>query len=119
WTVLGAAEAIRAMGPKYVVVKRGEYGSVLFGPDLTLFVPAVLLTHVVDPTGAGDTFAGGFMGHLSQGGGMSRENLAQALAGGTGLASFTGEAFSLHGTCNLSRESIEARRHQLLEMVRY
>lgn len=119
WTVLGAAEAIRAMGPKYVVVKRGEYGSVLFGPDLTLFVPAVLLTHVVDPTGAGDTFAGGFMGHLSQGGGMSRENLAQALAWGTVMASFTVEAFSVDGICNLSREKIDARHRQLLDMVRY
>lgn len=119
WTVLGAAEAIRAMGPKYVVVKRGEYGSVLFGPDLTLFVPAVLLTHVVDPTGAGDTFAGGFMGHLSQGGGLSRENLAQALAWGTVMASFTVEAFSVDGICNLSRDKIDNRRRQLLDMVRY
>jgi sugar/nucleoside kinase (ribokinase family) len=119
WTVLGAAEAIRAMGPKYVVIKRGEYGSVLFGPDLTLFVPAVLLTHVVDPTGAGDTFAGGFMGHLSQGGGLSRENLAQAIAWGTVMASFTVEAFSVDGICRLSREKIENRRKQLLDMVRY
>ncbi len=119
WTVLGAAEAIRAMGPKYVVIKRGEYGSVLFGPELTLFVPAVLLTEVVDPTGAGDTFAGGFMGHLSQNGELTRENLAQALAWGTVMASFTVEAFSVDGICNLTREKIEKRRHQLLDMVRY
>jgi sugar/nucleoside kinase (ribokinase family) len=119
WTVLGAAEAIRAMGPKYVVIKRGEYGSVLFGPDLTLFVPAVLLNHVVDPTGAGDTFAGGFMGHLSRGGGLSRGNLAQALAWGTVMASFTVEAFSVDGICRLSREAIDERRHRLLDMVRY
>jgi len=119
WTVLGAAEAIRTMGPKYVVIKRGEYGSVLFGPDLTLFVPAVLLTDVVDPTGAGDTFAGGFMGHLSQGGGLSRENLARALAWGTVMASFTVEAFSVDGICQLSRAAIDGRRRQLLDMVRY
>jgi sugar/nucleoside kinase (ribokinase family) len=119
WTVLGAAEAIRRMGPKYVVIKRGEYGSVLFGPDLTLFVPAVLLTNVVDPTGAGDTFAGGFMGHLSLGGSMTRENLAQALAWGTVMASFTVEAFSVDGICNLPRPAIDARRQQLLDMVRY
>ena len=119
WTVLGAAEAIRRMGPKYVVIKRGEYGSVLFGPDVTLFVPAVLLTSVVDPTGAGDTFAGGFMGHLSRGGSMTRENLAQALAWGTVMASFTVEAFSVDGICNLPLQSIDARRQKLLDMVRY
>jgi sugar/nucleoside kinase (ribokinase family) len=119
WTVLGAAGAIRRMGPRYVVIKRGEYGSVLFGPDFTLFVPAVLLSHVVDPTGAGDTFAGGFMGHLSRGGGLSRENLAQALAWGTVMASFTVEAFSVDGICNLPHEAIEERRRELLDMVRY
>ena len=119
WTVLGAAEAIRAMGPKYVVIKRGEFGSVLFGPDLTLFVPAVLLTNVVDPTGAGDTFAGGFMGHICKTGELTRSNLAQALAWGTVMASFTVEAFSVDGICNLSREKIEKRHSQLLDMVRY
>jgi sugar/nucleoside kinase (ribokinase family) len=119
WTVLGAADAIRRMGPKYVVIKRGEYGSVLFGPDLTLFVPAVFLSHVVDPTGAGDTFAGGFMGHLSRDGKLTRDNLAQALAWGTVMASFAVEAFSVDGICHLSRDAIEARRQRLLDMVRY
>jgi sugar/nucleoside kinase (ribokinase family) len=119
WTLLGAADAIRKMGPKYVVIKRGEYGSVLFGPDLTLFVPAVLLAAVVDPTGAGDTFAGGFMGHLSQSGEVTRGNLAQALAWGTVMASFTVEAFSVDGICNLPRTAIDMRRQQLLDMVRY
>jgi sugar/nucleoside kinase (ribokinase family) len=119
WTVLGAAEAIRSMGPKFIVIKRGEYGSVLFGPELTLFVPAVLLSNVVDPTGAGDTFAGGFMGHLSRGGALTRENLAQALAWGTVMASFTVEAFSVDGICKLSSDAIEKRRQELLDMVRY
>ena len=119
WTVLGAAEAIHRMGPKLVVIKRGEYGSVLFGPGIRLFVPAVLLSNVVDPTGAGDTFAGGFMGHLSGGGELTRENLAQALAWGTVMASFTVEAFSVDGICNLSRAAIEGRRRLLLDMVRY
>jgi sugar/nucleoside kinase (ribokinase family) len=119
WTVLGAAEAIRRMGPKYVVIKRGEYGSILFGPDVTLFVPAVLLTHVVDPTGAGDTFAGGFMGYLSRGGELTREHLSQALAWGTVMASFTVEAFSVDGICKLSQDAIDARRRTLLDMVRY
>jgi len=119
WNVLGAAEAIRKMGPRYIVIKRGEYGSVLFGPDVTLYVPAVLLASVVDPTGAGDTFAGGFMGHLSRSGEVTRANLAQALAWGTVMASFTVEAFSVDGICNLSHDVIETRRQSLLDMVRY
>ena len=119
WTVLGAAEKILRLGPKYVVIKRGEHGAVLFGPDLTLYVPAVLLSNVVDPTGAGDTFAGGFMGHLSRTGALDRENLARALTWGTVLASFSVEAFSVDGICGLARESIEARRQRLLDMIRY
>jgi sugar/nucleoside kinase (ribokinase family) len=119
WTVLGAAEKIRRMGPKYVVIKRGEHGALLFGPGLTLFVPAVLLSSVVDPTGAGDTFAGGFMGHLSRSGALDRDNLARALTWGTVLASFSVEAFSVDGICRLSKEAIDERRHRLVEMVRY
>ena len=119
WTVLGAAEKIRAMGPKYVVIKRGEHGAVLFGPGLTLFVPAVLLSNVVDPTGAGDTFAGGFMGHVTRSGGLDRENLARALTWGTVMASFSVEAFSVDGICRRAPEVIEERRRKLLEMVRY
>jgi len=119
WTVLGAAEKIRAMGPRYVVIKRGEHGAVLFGPDLTLFVPAVLLTTVVDPTGAGDSFAGGFVGHLSRARGRGRSDLAAALAWGTVMASFAVEAFSVDGICNLPAVAIDERRHRLLEMVRY
>jgi sugar/nucleoside kinase (ribokinase family) len=119
WTVLGAAARIRGMGPKYVVIKRGEHGSVLFGPDLTLFVPAVLLSSVVDPTGAGDTFAGGFMGHISRGGGLGRENLARSLTWGTVMASFTVEAFSVEGICRLAPASIEQRRQRLIDMIRY
>jgi sugar/nucleoside kinase (ribokinase family) len=92
---------------------------VLFGPDLTLYVPAVLLASVVDPTGAGDTFAGGFMGHLSRTGEVTRENLAQALAWGTVMASFTVEAFSVDGICDLSCDAIDERRRKLLAMVRY
>jgi sugar/nucleoside kinase (ribokinase family) len=119
WTVLGAAESIRRMGPKYVIIKRGEHGAVLFGPELTLFVPAVLLTSVVDPTGAGDTFAGGFFGHLSRGGGLERENLAQALTWGTVMASFAVEAFSVDGICRLSPRVIAERRGSLIDMIRY
>jgi sugar/nucleoside kinase (ribokinase family) len=119
WTVVAAAERVMRMGPRFVVIKRGEHGAVLFGPDLTLFVPAVLLSSVVDPTGAGDTFAGGFMGHLARTGALDRSNLARALTWGTVMASFSVEAFSVDGICGLAPEAIEARRARLVEMVRY
>jgi sugar/nucleoside kinase (ribokinase family) len=114
-----AARAIRAMGPKTIIVKRGDSGALLFHEHGVFAAPAYPLEEVVDPTGAGDTFAGGFMGHLAQGGGLSRGNLAQALAWGTVMASFTVEAFSVDGICKLSRDKIENRRQALLDMVRY
>jgi len=119
WTVLAAAAKIRQWGPRYIVIKRGEHGAVLFGPDVTLYVPAVLLTRVVDPTGAGDTFAGGFLGHLSRTGSLERANLAAALTWGTVMASFAVEAFSVDGICGLSRHDIDARRNHLIDLVRY
>ena len=119
WSVTAAAEALLRRGPKYVVIKRGEHGALLFGADLTLFVPAVLLPNVVDPTGAGDTFAGGFMGQLSRTGALDRSALAAALTWGTVLASFTVEAFSVDGIVGLSADAIGRRRRELVEMVRY
>ncbi len=118
-TVLGAAEKLMRMGPKFVVIKRGEHGAILFGPKLILFVPAVLLDDVVDPTGAGDTFAGGFLGELSRSGAFDRAGFASALTWGTVLASFTVEAFSVDGICGLAPEAIADRRKHLVEMVRY
>ena len=118
WTVLRAAERILAMGPRYVVIKRGEHGAVLFGPDLSLFVPAVLLSDIVDPTGAGDTFAGGFLGYLSGCERIDRSTLSGALMAGTVMASFSVEAFSVDGICNLSQERIGERRTRLEIMIR-
>jgi len=118
-SVLDAAHAVLAMGPKYVVVKRGEYGAVLFGRDLTLYVPAVMLRGVVDPTGAGDTFAGGFVGHLTGGEALDRATLGRALVSGTVMASFAVEAFSVDGICRLSGEALAARREVLEGMMRY
>jgi len=118
WSVLGSAEKILTMGPKYVVIKRGEYGAVLFGPDTTLFVPAVLLSEVVDPTGAGDTFAGGFLGYLSRHSNLDRATLSGALVAGTVMASFSVEAFSVDGICELSGERIAERQAQLESMIR-
>jgi sugar/nucleoside kinase (ribokinase family) len=117
-TVLAAARAIAAMGPRHNVVKRGEYGAMLFGPDLMLFVPAMPLLRVVDPTGAGDAFAGGFMGHLARAGNLERASLAGGLLAGTTLASFAVEAFSVDGICDLRPGVISERRAAIERMVR-
>ncbi len=87
-----AAANIRKMGPKYLVVKRGEYGALLFEPEGTFFAPAYPLEDVLDPTGAGDTFAGGFLGYLahvdSVGGAVDRAAFRRAIVAGSALASF-------------------------------
>ncbi len=118
-SLLGASEKILSMGPDYVVVKRGEYGAVLFGPETRLYVPAVLLPEVVDPTGAGDSFAGGFMGYLAGRDRVDRSVLARALITGTVEASFSVEAFSVDGICGLDAPALEARQAQLEDMIRF
>lgn len=116
-SVLDAARTIMEWGPKYLVVKRGEFGAVLFGPDICLFVPALLLSTVVDPTGAGDAFAGGFLGYLASAGNIDRSAFAGALHSGTVLASFAVEAFSVDGICGLSAASLEQRLRTLRDML--
>ena len=118
-SVVEAAGRIRALGPDYLVIKRGEFGAILFGPEGTLYVPALLLPAVVDPTGAGDTFAGGFIGYLSSTGAMGRAELGTALLTGTVMASFTVEAFSVDGICRLSAERVEERMNRLTGMIRF
>lgn len=117
-SVLGAAKTILKMGPRYLVIKRGEYGALLFGPDVCLFVPAVLLDNVVDPTGAGDCFAGGFVGRLASAGQLDRTTLASALLDGSVIASYSVEAFSVDGICGLTDERIADRRSTLERMIR-
>lgn len=107
--VLNAAREILGLGPKFVVIKRGEYGALLFGEALCLFVPAVPLSDVVDPTGAGDAFAGGFMGSIAAAGEVSRGTLARALRVGTTMASFACESFSVDMLARLDPAKIEGR----------
>ncbi|NIM18881.1 MAG: sugar kinase [Candidatus Latescibacteria bacterium] len=116
-SVLLAAEEILALGPRYVVIKRGEYGSLLFGPEYRLFVPVVLLPRVVDPTGAGDAFAGGFMGYLSKVKALDRTSMAGALMRGTVMASFAVEAFSIDGLAELEEPAIDHRLKGLENLI--
>jgi len=113
--VVKAARLISAMGPKRVVVKRGEYGAVLFdftkhGVEAEMFAcPAFPLAEVFDPTGAGDSFAGGFMGTVARYGDLSLPTLRRAMAAGTAIASFAVEKFSLERLRELRPEEIALR----------
>jgi len=103
------ARKILSMGPKILIVKRGEYGVLMFNGGSTFSAPAYPLEDVFDPTGAGDTFAGGFMGYLASIRDFSDENLRKALVMGSVMASFTVEDFSLGGIRSLSYPEIERR----------
>ena len=109
WNLVRAARAILAMGPRTLVVKKGEHGVLLFGHENVFAAPALPLETVVDPTGAGDTFAGGFMGFLAGAPELNDGVLRQAVVMGSTLASFCVEAFSLDRLVTLTRPEIDAR----------
>lgn len=117
--MLNAAQKILELGPDYIVIKRGEFGSLLFGRDACVFVPAVLLPKVVDPTGAGDSFAGGFLGAVARAGETTRRTLAKGMIYGTVMASFAVEGFSVDGLLNHSEATINLRREFLESMTCY
>jgi len=113
--VVLAAERIMKMGPKAVVVKRGEYGAFLFFQNEIFSCPAVPIRRVVDPTGAGDTFAGGLIGHLAaHDAGLEREALRKGVLHGAVMASFTVEDFSFRRLQRLERQEIVSRMQELL-----
>ena len=107
--IVKAARAVRAMGPRSLVIKRGEYGAMLFHGDDIFSAPALPLEDVVDPTGAGDAFAGGFMGFLARGGQPHGENLRTAMIYGSVLASFCVQGFSYDEIRGLDLAKIQAR----------
>ncbi len=109
WNVVKAARAIRAMGPHTLIVKKGEHGVVMFSEAGSFAAPAYPLEEVFDPTGAGDTFAGGFMGYLAAAGDRSEATLRRAVVMGSTLASFCVEAFSLDRLLTLTRREIDER----------
>ena len=109
-----AARKIHAMGPKYVVIKKGEHGALLFNEENVFFAPALPLEEVFDPTGAGDTFAGGFAGFLTKTNDFSFENMKKAVIYGSALASFCVEKFGTERMCNLDSKEV-LRRLQLFK----
>jgi sugar/nucleoside kinase (ribokinase family) len=109
WNIVKAARAIRAMGPRTLVIKKGEHGVLMFSGDGSFAAPAYPLEEVFDPTGAGDTFAGGFLGYLASTGRQGEDALRQAVVMGSALASFCVEAFSLDRLLRLTRAEIDDR----------
>jgi sugar/nucleoside kinase (ribokinase family) len=109
WNIVKAARGIRAMGPRTVVIKKGEHGVLMFSEEGSFAAPAYPLEEVFDPTGAGDTFAGGFMGYLAAAKIHGEEALRRAVIMGSTLASFSVEAFSLDRLLRLTRAEIDDR----------
>lgn len=112
-----AGNTIRAMGPKFVVVKKGEHGAIFFGDNETYVLPAFPTADVVDPTGAGDSFAGGMMGYLAEKDCHDPKTLKEALAYGTLTASFTVEDFSLDRLQAIGREDLDRRMEEYRKML--
>jgi len=119
YSLVTAAKVIHKMGPKYVVIKKGEHGALLFHDDQMFFAPALPLAEVFDPTGAGDTFAGGFAGFLAKSGDISFENMKQALIYGSCLASFTVEKFGTERLQQLTADEIRDRLQQFKSLTDY
>ena len=118
-SLLKAARHLLCMGPSTVVIKRGEYGALFFKKDGAFWAPAYPLEIVRDPTGAGDSFAGGFMGYLSRRNGVTETRLRRALIYGTIMASFSVEDFSLHRLRKIHRGDVEQRFRALRALVRF
>lgn len=117
FSIVKAARKILTMGPKFLIIKRGEYGAILFDKEKMFFAPALPLEEVMDPTGAGDTFAGGFIGHLANTKDISFENMKRAIIMGSALASFTCEKFGTERIGELTEKEIEARIQQFVDLV--
>lgn len=119
FSLVKAAREIMKMGPKYLIIKKGEHGALLFHEDKVFFAPALPLEEVFDPTGAGDTFAGGFIGHLARTGDISFENMKSAIIVGSALASFCVEKFGTQRLKEISKDQIEARIQDFVRLVNF
>lgn len=116
YALVRAATTIRNMGPKTVIIKKGEHGALLFQDNNIFFAPALPLEEVFDPTGAGDTFAGGFIGHLAKTDDISFDNMKRAVIYGSAMASFCVEKFGAERIIDLSAEEIQDRVNQFVKL---
>lgn len=118
-SLLKASNIIREMGPKYLIIKKGEHGALLFHNENLFCAPGLPLEEVFDPTGAGDTFAGGFMGYLSSTGDVSFENMKRAVIAGSALASFCVEKFGTEKLTQISQSDLENRIQQFVALSNF
>ncbi|WP_026708514.1 PfkB family carbohydrate kinase [Flavobacterium frigidarium] len=119
YSLVKAAAKIQTMGPKYVVIKKGEHGALLFQDQQIFFAPALPLEEVFDPTGAGDTFAGGFAGFITQSENISFENMKNAIIYGSNLASFCVEKFGTERMVALDKEDVVSRLEQFKSLTQF
>ncbi len=119
YSLVNAAKKIHEMGPKYVVIKKGEHGALLFNEGKMFYAPALPLADVFDPTGAGDTFAGGFCGYLTKTGDISFENMKNAIIYGSNLASFCVEKFGTQRMEELTSEEVKTRLQAFKDLTQF
>lgn len=119
YSLVKAARKIQEMGPRYLIIKKGEHGALLFHENHVFFAPAMPLDEVFDPTGAGDTFAGGFIGHLAKTKDISFENMKTAIIVGSAMASFCVEKFGTDRLKEISMADINTRIEQFVELVQF
>ena len=118
-SLVKAAKSILQMGPKFLIIKKGEHGALLFHENSVFFAPALPLEEVFDPTGAGDTFAGGFIGHLAKTKDISFENMKTAIIVGSALASFCVEKFGPDRLKEITKEEIDERLSEFVQLVNF
>lgn len=119
YSLVRAAQAIMKMGPKYLIIKKGEHGALLFHEQQVFFAPALPLEDVFDPTGAGDTFAGGFVGHLARTKDISFKNMKTAIIVGSAMASYCVEKFGTERLREITKADIDARLNEFVQLVNF
>ncbi|WP_298717331.1 PfkB family carbohydrate kinase [Chitinophaga sp.] len=119
YSLVKAAKKVLTMGPRFLIIKKGEHGAMLFHENHVFFAPALPLEDVYDPTGAGDTFAGGFMGHLAKTKDISFENMKTAIIVGSAMASFCVEKFGATRLREITKEDITTRLEQFVQLVNF
>jgi len=119
YSLVKAAKKILTMGPKFLIIKKGEHGALLFNNNEVFFAPALPLEEVFDPTGAGDTFAGGFLGYIASTNDISFENMKRAVIYGSAMASFCVEKFGTERLQNLTDAEVKSRIRQFVDLVQF
>jgi len=119
YSLVKAAKKIQEMGPKYLVIKKGEHGALLFSNEEVFFAPALPIEEVFDPTGAGDCFAGGFIGYLEKTKDISFENMKRAVIHGSVMASFCVEKFGTERIKELSQKDLKNRLQEFIDLVQF